>query len=201
MSRPQEDAHPHYLEQALGIVTDNNYCIKCHKIGDFSPTGSVRAMAPRLDRVHSRLRPEYAHRWIADPVRILPYTGMPVNIPEDKPIDQKLFKGTSDQQLNAVVDLLMNFDRLAQSQMSIKSRIKPAAPAAAANSNSSKSSPASAASKQEDDNSDGNDSNGRDSNGKGSEKKSSDNRKASSGVALIRGDRQDARPTVRKESE
>jgi mono/diheme cytochrome c family protein len=125
-----EDAHPHYLEQALGIVTDNNYCIKCHKVGDFSPTGNVRAMAPRLDRVHSRLRPEYAHRWIADPVRTLPYTGMPVNIPLDKPIDQKLFAGSSDQQLNAVVDLLMNFDRLAQSQMSIKSRIKPAAPAA-----------------------------------------------------------------------
>jgi hypothetical protein len=54
---------------------------------------------------------------------------MPVNIPFDKPVDQKLFPGTSEQQLNAVVDLLMNFDRLAQSQMSIKSRIKPVAPA------------------------------------------------------------------------
>ena len=137
-----EEAHPHYLdEQTLGIVTDNNYCTrKCHKVGDFSPTGSVRAMAPRLDRVHSRLRPEFAHRWIADPVRVLPYTGMPVNIPEDKPIDQKLFTGSSDQQLNAVVDLLMNFDRFAQSEMSIKSRIKTPAPAAGAAASPTKSS-------------------------------------------------------------
>jgi hypothetical protein len=128
-----EEAHPRYLDRALGIVTDNNYCIKCHKVGDFSPTGSVRAMAPRLDRVHGRLRPEYAHRWIADPQRILPYTGMPVNIPVNKPIDQKLFAGSSDEQLNALVDLLMNFDRLAQNQMSIKSRVKPAAAAGGAN--------------------------------------------------------------------
>ena len=87
-------------------------------------------MAPRLDRVHARLRPEYIHRWLANPVRTLPYTGMPMNIPPDKPLDQKLFAGTSEQQLNGLVDLLMNFDRLAQSQMSIKSRIKPVAPAA-----------------------------------------------------------------------
>jgi hypothetical protein len=88
-------------------------------------------MGPRLDRVHSRLRPDYLERWIGDPVRILPYTAMPVNIPPDKPIDQKLFPGTSQDQLNAVVDLLANFDRLADAQLSIKARVKPAAPAAA----------------------------------------------------------------------
>ncbi len=122
-----------YLEGALGIVTDNNYCVKCHLAGDFAPTGTVRAMGPRLDRVHDRLRPEYTLRWIADPVRILPYTGMPQNIPPDKPIDPKLFKGTSEEQVSAIVDLLLNFSHFAQSQLSIKSRIKPVTiPAAAA---------------------------------------------------------------------
>jgi hypothetical protein len=120
-----------YLEGAVGVVTDNNYCVKCHLVGDFAPAGSMRAMGPRLDRVHNRLRPDYALRWLADPVRILPYTGMPQNIPPNKPIDQKLFKGTSQEQLDALVDLLMNFDRFAQNQLSIKSRVKPAAPAAA----------------------------------------------------------------------
>ncbi len=127
-----ETTHPKYLESGLAIVTDNNYCVKCHLIGDFSPGGSVRAMGPRLDRVHNRLRPDYLERWIGDPVRILPYTGMPVNIPPDKGVDQKLFPGSPQDQLNAVVDLLANFDRLAEGELSIKSRVKPAAPASAA---------------------------------------------------------------------
>jgi hypothetical protein len=129
--------HPKHLEGALGIITDNNFCVKCHKVGDFSPTGSVRAMAPRLDRVHNRLRPEYVHRWIGQPAAILPYTGMPQNFPpppaQPAPAVVALYKGTSEDQINAVVDLLMNFDRFAQEQLSIKSLVKPApaAPAAA----------------------------------------------------------------------
>ncbi len=129
-----------YLESALGIVTDNQFCIKCHKVGDFSPTGTPRAMAPRLDQVHSRLRPEYAHRWIANPPEILPYTGMPVNFPPPpaKTVAQDLFKGTSEQQIDGLVDLLMNFDRFAQTQMSIKARVKPAPAGAAANASDAK---------------------------------------------------------------
>ncbi len=115
-------------------MVDNNFCVKCHKIGDFSPTGSPRAMAPRLDRVHNRLRPEFTHRWLGDPARVLPYTGMPQNFPPPPapPVAQTLYKGTSDDQIDALVDLLMNFDRFAQDQISIKSLIKPAAPAPAA---------------------------------------------------------------------
>jgi cytochrome c2 len=129
-----EAERPKHLEGALGIVVDNNFCVKCHKIGDFSPTGSPRAMAPRLDRVHNRLRPEYTHRWIGDPARVIPYTGMPQNFPPPPapPVAQNLYKGTSDDQIDALVDLMMNFDRFAQDQISIKSLIKPAAPAAAA---------------------------------------------------------------------
>ena len=114
------------LADALKIVTDNNYCVKCHLVGDFDPPGSVRAMGPQLDRVHERLRPEYTHRWVGDPKRILPYTGMPVNIPFDKPIVAiAVLKATSEQQLNGVVDLLMNWDRFAKERFTIKPWIKP----------------------------------------------------------------------------
>ncbi|HEY2148543.1 MAG TPA: hypothetical protein VGH32_11435, partial [Pirellulales bacterium] len=130
-----EQDQPKHLEKALGIVVDSQFCVKCHQIGDFSPTGTPRAMAPRLDRVHNRLRPEYTHRWIGDPARILPYTGMPQNYPPPPapPVAQNLYKGTSEDQINALVDLLMNFDRFAQDQISIKSLVKPATavPAAA----------------------------------------------------------------------
>jgi cytochrome c2 len=111
--------HPDLLEDAMRIVTNGNYCIKCHLVDNYSPTGSDTAKAPNLARVYQRLRPEYTLPWLANPVRLLPYTGMPVNFPLDKPLDANLFKGeggeliqhgTSPEQLEAVVTFLQNFD-------------------------------------------------------------------------------------------
>ncbi len=128
----QEARHPDRWDDALKIITDNNYCIKCHRIGDIPPpTGSERAKGPRLDIAYRRMRPDFLHAWIGNPKRILPYTGMPVNVPFDKPVSQSLYKGTSEEQLNAVVDLLLNYDRFMESKTSIKSSIKPPPPAAA----------------------------------------------------------------------
>jgi len=39
-------AHPGRLDDALKIVTDNNYCIKCHLIGDWNPVASERDQGP-----------------------------------------------------------------------------------------------------------------------------------------------------------
>jgi cytochrome c2 len=125
--------HPHRLADALKIVTDANFCTKCHLLGDFNPTGSERAKGPQLDAVYKRLRPEYTLPWIANPKRLLPYTSMPVNVPYDKPVSQSLYKGTSDQQLNAVVDLLLNYDRYLESKVPIAPMIKAAPPEAAGN--------------------------------------------------------------------
>jgi hypothetical protein len=127
-----EVAHPGHLEGALKIVTNTNYCVKCHLVGDYTPPGSVKALAPQLARVHERLRPGYVHDWIANPKRFLPYTGMPVNIPFDKPVSQELYKGTSDQQVAALTDLLMHFDTFAKSNLRpvLEAFLKQAAPAA-----------------------------------------------------------------------
>jgi hypothetical protein len=54
-----------------------------------------------------------------------------VNIPFDKPVSQSLFTGTSEEQLDGVVDLLMNWDRFTKAQFTVKSLIKPGAPAPA----------------------------------------------------------------------
>jgi cytochrome c551/c552 len=127
-----EQSHPGHLRDALKIVTNNNYCVKCHLVGDYTPPGSVKALAPQLARVHERLRPGYVHDWIANPKRFLPYTGMPVNIPFDKPVSQELYKGTSDQQVAALTDLLMHFDTFAKSNLRpvLEAFLKQAAPAA-----------------------------------------------------------------------
>ncbi len=115
------------LDGALRVLTDNNYCVKCHKVGDFTPPGTPVTLAPQLDRVAQRLRPEFLLKWLAQPNTMLPYTGMPVNFPIDKPADQKLLSGTSEQQVQSVVDLLLNWSRYMTDQQanSIKARVKP----------------------------------------------------------------------------
>ena len=125
-----EKRHPGHMQDALKIVTNNNYCVKCHLVGDYAPPGNLKALAPQLERVHERLRPDYVHNWIANPKRYLPYTGMPVNIPFDKPVSQDLYPGTSEEQVDALTDLLMHFDAYAKRNLSLEAFLKqpPAAP-------------------------------------------------------------------------
>ena len=126
------------LDDALKIVTNGNYCVKCHLVSDFEPKGADRAKAPNLARVYERLRPDYVRDWIANPKMILPYTAMPVNIkydPADKVnlggVAQDIYHGTSLEQLDALVDLLMNYDNYAKQQKAIAPLVKDVPPPAA----------------------------------------------------------------------
>jgi hypothetical protein len=128
-----ETLRPGHLDGAMKIVTNNNYCVKCHLVGSYAPPGNPKALAPQLEAVHERLRPGYVHDWIANPKRFLPYTGMPVNIPFDKPVSQDLYAGDSDQQVDALTDLLMHYDRFAKRALSLDAYLKQSpAPAAEA---------------------------------------------------------------------
>ena len=118
------------FQDALKIVVDNNYCVKCHLVGDFEPKGPELAKAPNLAQVYRRLRPDYVRNWIANPKWILPYTAMPQNIKIETAVNQDLYHGTSIQQIDALVDLLMNFDEYAKQRSLIAPLVKPADPAA-----------------------------------------------------------------------
>jgi cytochrome c551/c552 len=132
-----EAVHPGMLDDAMKIVTDGNYCVKCHSVGDYQVKGAVKTLGPNLDQVYHRLRPEYVRHWVANPQRILPYTGMPVNIPFDPAppnfggVNQQLFPGPSTAQLDGVVDLLMNYDEYARRKTSVKGLVREVAPPAA----------------------------------------------------------------------
>jgi hypothetical protein len=109
------------LNDAMKIITSSNYCVKCHIIGDYVPAGADRAKAPDLAVIYKRLRPDYVRKWVGKPNSILPYTSMPVNVPynPDTPflgstVPQDLYHGTSVDQVEAIVDLLMNFDDFAK---------------------------------------------------------------------------------------
>jgi hypothetical protein len=122
------------LDDALKIVVNGNYCVKCHLVADFEPAGSNRAKAPDLAEVYQRLRPDYMRRWIANPKMILPYTSMPVNIPYDPDapnlggVSQDLYHGTSIEQVDGLVDLLMNYDQYARESKKIADLVQPASP-------------------------------------------------------------------------
>jgi cytochrome c2 len=134
LSEQREDP----LGEAMNIVTNGNYCVKCHAVADFMPQGDPNTFGPNLAGVYRRLRPEFTRDWIANPARILPYTGMPVNIPyrPDDPhmggVAQDLYRGTSVEQLNGVVDLLMNFDAYTRGHTSVTPLVERAAAATAA---------------------------------------------------------------------
>jgi len=129
------------LDEAMKMVVDTTtYCAKCHLIGDFSPGGEIRTtLAPNLENVAARIRPAYLRRRLANPKSVLPYTGMPVNFPPTgDSIDPERFPGDSRKQLDAMTDLLLNYDWYAKRQISIRERIgrgakeEPAQPAASA---------------------------------------------------------------------
>ena len=113
------------LDHAMHIVTNKNFCIGCHRVGNFEPKTSERAKGPDLAQVHKRLRPDYVRRWIAKPMSLLPYTPMPAYIPylpgaaNLGGIDQSLYHGTSVEQVDGLLDLLMNFDEYAKSRQAV----------------------------------------------------------------------------------
>jgi len=115
------------MDDAWKILTDRKtFCAKCHVIGDYSPGGAVSTiLAPDLEHVGHRIRPEFLRRWLAHPKAVLPYTGMPVNFPPSgDPLGQDLFPSSSSEQLEAVGDLLLNYDDYLRSRTSIRELIE-----------------------------------------------------------------------------
>jgi cytochrome c551/c552 len=116
------------LDDAMKIVVNGNFCVKCHFVADYVPGGSPRAKAPNLAEVYRRLRPQFVRNWIANPKMVLPYTAMPVNIPLQEPpaILGQLYHGTNVEQIEGLTDLLMNFDQYARQSTRIADRVQPA---------------------------------------------------------------------------
>jgi len=116
------------MDRAMRLVTDRTtYCAKCHLVGDFSPGGEIRTtLAPNLQDVAARIRPEFLRRWLASPKSVLPYTAMPVNFPPDQRLGQDIFPGSSVEQLDAVMELLLNYDEYVRRRVSIRQWIEAA---------------------------------------------------------------------------
>jgi len=132
------------FDSSMGIVTAGAGCVKCHVFGDYVPGGDdkPRAVAlagstsrggntaPNLAEVYKRLRRDYVLPWVAMPSRILPYTPMNAVVPHNNPaMWEGSYKGSPEEQLNGVVDLIMNYDRYTAGNSSMKERVQAATPA------------------------------------------------------------------------
>ncbi|MBN2217182.1 MAG: cytochrome c [Pirellulales bacterium] len=108
-------------DEAMRLLTDHKtFCAKCHVIGDSRPGGATATEGPDLAVAGRRLRGEYLRRWLARPQMTLPYTPMPVNFPPSgEPIGQDLLPGDSREQIDAMVDLLEQFDAYLREKTSI----------------------------------------------------------------------------------
>lgn len=142
IARDAGDSEGSRFDHTMRILIDKKSgCVQCHAVGDYS----VAPKGPNLQLVYQRLRPEYVRRWIARPASVLPYTTMPENVKynptnpdEDGFIvkqgskNMKYVHGTSTEQLDSLVDLLMNYDEYMKRRTSVTSLVNEANPPDAA---------------------------------------------------------------------
>lgn len=133
----KEHDHPGYLHDGWQVITmppPTGFCAGCHSVGGREFAGgdpSKVTRGPNLDRVSSRLRPDWLRLWLYNPKLITPYTRMPQNFTRDKQVFPQLFGGNGEEQAGAASDALMNYLRLLEKE----GKATAAAPADAAGGN------------------------------------------------------------------
>jgi cbb3-type cytochrome oxidase cytochrome c subunit len=105
-----------YSRHAFSLLQDRNLCLQCHNIGAVRTSDPPKG--PDLTLSAERLRPEWVEQWMANPKRLFPYQPlMPQNFPNEPGPEQykfqNVFVGSPRQQIQAVRDILMAPDRLA----------------------------------------------------------------------------------------
>ena len=123
-----------YWGQAWQLVTSHRQaCVGCHAVAGRGAAGNPNdpnvIMGPNLGSVNSRLRPDWVLRFLSNPVRIIPYTSMPQNFPPNEPnaIAEELSPGTSLEHIDAVRNVLMNYNNVFEMEVTKKETEAPAA--------------------------------------------------------------------------
>ena len=127
-----------YLQESWQMLS-TTLCIKCHSVGgrEFAtdpskPNDPNVTHAPNLDRVNSRLRPDWLSVWVSNPKWLTPYTAMPIPFPKGQKQYAPLFGTDAESQTIGVRDALMNYYRLLEKNTEPLPPLPTAAAAAAA---------------------------------------------------------------------
>jgi|GEM_PF-3552328 len=111
------------MHEAMGMITSGDLdCRNCHIIGNLRPTDTNSpTLAPNLENVALRLRPEYLLRWLANPRSVMPPTAMTVNFP---PPTEPTTETSSESQrrLQSVLELLIGWDQYLKRNFAVPTR-------------------------------------------------------------------------------
>jgi mono/diheme cytochrome c family protein len=84
-------------------------CVQCHAVGKAPPLAPFEAPAVNFAYSKDRLRKEYFHRWVHNPIRIDPNTKMPAFEREDgKTTITSSFDGDARKQFEAIWQYLLS---------------------------------------------------------------------------------------------
>jgi len=80
-------------------------CQSCHTFGA-GAVADVTSLAPNLELVPQRLKPEWVLRWLEDPQKIQPGTRMPTYFPDLQSPEPHILNGDAREQIRALRDYL-----------------------------------------------------------------------------------------------
>jgi cytochrome c2 len=111
------DSEETYQTRAWQLL-NADVCSKCHAVGGHAyqkpdeppaPGTPPPVQGPNLDRVASRLQPDWLQLWLYNPKVITSYTSMPINFPHNQTSKPELFGGNPTIQTQAARDGLMDY--------------------------------------------------------------------------------------------
>jgi mono/diheme cytochrome c family protein len=111
---PKSDAYPAPDEsmaavgQKLTGAAGGFSCVQCHAVGAAPPLAPFEAPAMNMANITERLRKDYYHRWMANPIRVDPATKMPAfGDAEGKSAIRDVYDGDATKQFEAVWQFLL----------------------------------------------------------------------------------------------
>ncbi len=99
---PAIDAELASVGDQLIQPTDGFACATCHDLGGVKAEGVFDAKGPDLRDLPARLRHEFYHRWMRDPLRIDPETKMPQFAPEGRSSLPEVLGGDAHRQFESI---------------------------------------------------------------------------------------------------
>ncbi len=111
------EAEETYQTRAWQLL-NADICAKCHAVGGHPylkpdtpplPGAPPQVQGPNLDRVTSRLQPDWLQLWLYNPKVVTSYTSMPINFPHNQTSKPDLFGGNPTLQTQAARDALMDY--------------------------------------------------------------------------------------------
>jgi mono/diheme cytochrome c family protein len=111
---PTDEAYPPPDEQMAPVgqkligAAGGFSCVQCHAVGPAPPLAPFEAPAMNMQSITERLRKDYYHRWMLNPIKVDPNTKMPAFADaEGRSAIRDVYDGDATQQFEAIWQFLL----------------------------------------------------------------------------------------------